>query len=119
MAKTKGAKTGVYGNKIDKKEFEDLCSICCTRGEICGVFGVSEDTLLRFCKANYDGRTFEETYPLFASKAKASLRRTQFRQAETNPTMAIWLGKQYLGQSDIVEQQTTSRIEVVNDVPTE
>ena len=29
-----------------------------------------------------------------------SLRMTQFRMAETIPTMAIWLGKQYLNQSD-------------------
>ncbi|MBQ0061347.1 MAG: hypothetical protein KBT15_06205 [Bacteroidales bacterium] len=29
-----------------------------------------------------------------------SLRRSQMKMAETNPTMAIWLGKQYLGQKD-------------------
>ena len=32
-----------------------------------------------------------------------SLRRTQFKLAEKNPTMAIWLGKQYLGQRDNIE----------------
>ena len=35
---------------------------------------------------------------------KTSLRRNQWRLAETNPTMAIWLGKQYLNQTDHVEQ---------------
>lgn len=33
-----------------------------------------------------------------------ALRRAQWRLAERNAAMAIWLGKQYLGQRDIVEQ---------------
>lgn len=31
---------------------------------------------------------------------KMSLRRYQFELAKKNASMAIWLGKQYLGQSD-------------------
>src|SRR5208337_3813320 len=31
---------------------------------------------------------------------RISLRRLQFLQAQTSPAMAIWLGKQYLGQTD-------------------
>lgn len=34
-----------------------------------------------------------------------SLRRSQFRIAETNATMAIWLGKQYLGQKDYPKEE--------------
>ena len=33
-----------------------------------------------------------------------SLRRYQFQLAQKNTAMAIWLGKQYLGQRDIVHQ---------------
>lgn len=33
-------------------------------------------------------------------EGRASLRRKQFAMAEKNPAMAIWLGKQYLGQAD-------------------
>ena len=44
---------------------------------------------------------------LFRSKRSAggltSLRRIQFSMAHTNVAMAIWLGKQYLGQKDIVD----------------
>ena len=42
-----------------------------------------------------------------------SLRRTQFKLAEKNPTMAIWLGKQYLGQRDniAVEHKDLSKVE--------
>ena len=31
------------------------------------------------------------------------MRRIQFRLAETNAGMAIWLGKQYLGQTEKIE----------------
>ena len=37
-----------------------------------------------------------------------SLRRLQFRMAEKSPAMAIWLGKQYLGQTDKIDQQIIS-----------
>lgn len=118
MAKTKGAKTGRYGTNITKEEFEKLCAIMCTQQEICGFFRVSHDTLLRWCKQEY-GMTFEETFDQFSSDGKVSLRRTQFEQAKTNPTMAIFLGKQYLGQQDVVENKVNTRIEVYNDVPIE
>lgn len=34
-----------------------------------------------------------------------SLRRMQWKLAEKNNSMAIFLGKQYLGQKDVVESQ--------------
>ena len=39
---------------------------------------------------------------------KASLRRMQWKLAETNPSMAIFLGKNLLGQSDRPEQENTA-----------
>ena len=52
---------------------------------------------------------------------KRSLRRIQFKLAEKNPTMAIWLGKQYLGQRDNIEvnAENTNRITIVNDLENE
>ena len=47
--------------------------------------------------------TFSEVYAEKRQKGRASLRRSQFRLAEKSATMAIWLGKQYLGQKDQVE----------------
>lgn len=84
---------------IDRKQFEQLCSIQCTKEEIAGFFDCSEDTIERWCKREYK----ESFAVVFAQKrgvGKISLRRSQFRMAETNPTMAIWLGKQYLGQAE-------------------
>ena len=82
---------------IDQKVFENLCSIQCTLAEIAAVIGCSEDTIERWCVRTYK-EGFAETYKKKSQKGKASLRRLQFKHAETNPTMAIWLGKQWLGQ---------------------
>ena len=84
---------------IDKKEFENLCSIQCTKEEIASVFTCSEDTIERWCKREY-GESFAVSYKKYAAGGKTSLRRSQFRLAETSASMAIWLGKQYLGQKD-------------------
>ena len=116
MAKTKGAKNGKYGANIDKAQFEKLCSILCTEQEICGFFSVSHDTLNRWCRQEYD-MTFTEIFGQKSSLGKISLRRIQFKQAETNPSMAIWLGKQYLNQTEKVEAEITDKIEIANDVP--
>lgn len=87
--------------KIDKQQFEKLCSIQCTEEEICSVLNVDEGTLIKWCKENY-GETFSKIYKIKRQGGKASLRRMQWKLAEKNSTMAIWLGKQYLGQKDII-----------------
>ena len=115
MSRTKGSKNGSFGANIDQKQFESLCSILCTREEICSFFSCSHDTLGRWCKQTYDC-TFEEIWQKKSSVGKISIRRIQFKQAETNPTMAIWLGKQILGQSEKVEAEINDKIEVISDV---
>ena len=87
---------------IKKSEFEELCKIQCTEAEIMAVLGVSKDTLLRWCKVTY-GTDFATIYAEKKENGKMSLRRTQLRLAETNASMAIFLGKQYLGQRDNVD----------------
>lgn len=89
--------------EIDKEQFEKLCSIMCTEEEIAGFFSCSVDTIERFCKREYQ-QTFAELYKTFGSYGKISLRRTQFKLAEKSPAMAIFLGKNYLGQKDSFEQ---------------
>ena len=85
---------------IDKEQFEKLCSINCTEEEIAGWFKCSVDTIRRFCKNEYK-EPFCEVYKRLSANGKISLRRTQFKIAEAgNATMAIWLGKQLLGQRD-------------------
>lgn len=86
-------------NDKNKKLFENMCRIQCTAEEIAGIFEVSLSTLRRFVKDVYN-QPFESVYKIYASGGRASLRRYQFAQAEKHPVMAIWLGKQYLGQRD-------------------
>jgi len=100
MGRNKGSKNGVIGNKISQKQFEGLCELLCTAEEICGVFGVSFPTLNAWCKNNYDDMTFEEVWKIKSANGKVSLRRAQFRLAESNAAMAIFLGKNYLDQND-------------------
>lgn len=84
---------------IDLEQFRKLCSIQCTLAEISSWFKCSEDTIERWCKRELK-MSFAEAFKTFSADGKISLRRTQFRMAETNVSMAIWLGKQYLGQSE-------------------
>ena len=88
--------------EIDQKQFENLCGLQCTLEEICGWFGVTDKTLNSWCKRTYS-ESFSEVFRQKRSTGKISLRRSQWRLAEKNASMAIWLGKQYLGQKDIVE----------------
>lgn len=81
--------------KIDYKLCEDLANIFCTQDEIASIVGVSTRTLQRddkFCHVFKKGK----------DGAKSSLRRKQFKLADNSAAMAIFLGKQYLGQRDSI-----------------
>lgn len=82
-----------------KKSFESLCAIQCTEEEICSVLNVDEKTLIKWCKRVY-GASFSKVFQEKKLGGRASLRRKQWNLAETNSSMAIFLGKQYLGQTD-------------------
>lgn len=84
---------------IDKEIFENACTLQCTQVEIARLFGCSVDTIDRWCKRTY-GESFAELYNKLSEGGKMSLRRNQMKLSETNATMAIWLGKQWLGQRD-------------------
>ena len=85
--------------EIDQKQFENLCGLQCTLEEICGWFDVCSDTLETWCKRTYN-KSFSEVFAQKRGAGKISLRRSQWRLAEKNATMAIFLGKQFLGQRD-------------------
>lgn len=71
----------------------------CTKTEICAWFGVTDKTVDAWAKRTYD-KTFSEVYNEKREGGKITLRRYQMQLAEKNASMAIFLGKQYLGQSD-------------------
>lgn len=85
--------------KIDKIEFEKLCGLQCTLEEIAGFFDCSADTIERWVKREYKAN-FADIYKNHSGQGKIALRRNQLRLSEKSAAMAIWLGKQYLGQTD-------------------
>ena len=95
-------KVGRPKTNIDKSNFEKLCQMQCTLEEIAGFFDCCDDTINNWCKEVYDDN-FSVVYKKKSMAGKISLRRNQFKIAENNASMAIFLGKQYLGQRDNIE----------------
>ena len=93
--------------QIDKANFEKLCGLQCTKEEICGFFDLTDKTLESWCKRTYKAG-FSEVFRQKRGTGKISLRRYQFELAKKNANMAIWLGKQYLGQRDAPESTENS-----------
>lgn len=77
-----------------------LGQIQATTREGASFFAVSEPTFLKFLK---DHEEASAAFDAGKGQGLISLRRTQFAMAKTNATMAIWLGKQHLGQKDKFE----------------
>lgn len=98
--------------EIDYATVEKLANIQCTQEEIASFLGISSRTLLR-------DEQFKELFARGRENGKMSLRRIQWKHAEKSVPMAIWLGKQYLGQKDIIEASTTgeTKINIVNSLP--
>lgn len=95
--------------EIEYETVEKLASIQCTQEEIANFLELSVRTLQRdeeFCRIYKKGQ----------DNGKMSLRRTQFKLAEKNPTMAIWLGKQYLGQRDNLDIESDKALEKLDEV---
>jgi len=101
--------------EIDKKMFENMCGIQCTKDEICSILDIDEKTLTRWCKETY-GMGFSDIYKKKSKVGLMSLRRIQFKHAETNTSMAIFLGKQYLGQRDVIETDNKHEISKVEEL---
>lgn len=89
------------------EQIEELCKIQCTAEEIASVMGCHVDTVSARIKEKYS-ITFSEYIKIHAMGGKASLRRIQFNLAKTNAGMAIWLGKQWLGQKDYIPDDADS-----------
>ena len=95
-----------------------MLRINATGEEIAKVLGVDYDTIANHCKKE-KGMLFSDYIKKGLSEYKISLRRLQLRSAigikddknnytmKPSVTMQIWLGKQYLGQSDKQDITTT------------
>lgn len=112
MAKNKG---GRPPKDFDAELFENLCGLMCTEEEICDIFRTTDKTLSNWCKRTY-GTGFSDAHKRFSARGKLSLRRYQFRLAQKNASMAIFLGKNYLGQRDALEYEDNKAIEKLDEI---
>ena len=79
--------------EINWEQVEQLAGIGCTLEEIAAVIGIADSTLRSY--SEYSAHILKGK-----SAGNASLRRDQRRLAKSNAAMAIFLGKNQLGQSD-------------------
>jgi hypothetical protein len=101
------AKGGRPLTELNYDKLEAMCKIFATGEECAGVLGIDYDTLNRRLKEEGHGG-FTDYYKKHSSHGKVSLRRAQMKLAlEGNATMLIWEGKQFLGQSDKIEEKST------------
>ena len=107
--------------EISAEQFEKLCGLQCTLSEIAGFFDCSEDTIERWCRREYE-ISFADAFKKYSASGKMSLRRYQFDLAKKNATMAIFLGKQYLGQRDTpsdgeMSEPLKKALEIIGGIP--
>lgn len=119
-AKKKGGRPQV---DLNWKQLDALLGIQCTRREAASVMGCSEDTVERAIKREH-GQTFREYADLKRGPGVANLRRRQYEVAiKGDRTMLVWLGKQWLGQTDkqfvehaVGRDQVLSLVRAMGDV---
>jgi hypothetical protein len=107
-------KTGRPRLEFDLRQVEQLGAIMCTDEEIAGVLGCNVDTIRERKKEPEFSGALEKG----RAAGKASLRRMQWAAAKGgNPTMLIWLGKQWLGQRDKQDVEHSGTVGGVLIVP--
>lgn len=91
-------KPGTKPKPIDPKQLAALAGMQCTYDEIAAVFGIRKRQFIDRIEAEPELKVLIEAG---WANGRASIRRQQFKMlVEGNATMAVWLGKQYLGQRD-------------------
>jgi len=106
--------------KIDWEQFDKLCMLQCTQKEIASFFDCTDETIQNLVK-KYKNTDFSVYYAQKSQKGKIAIRRKQFQVAESgNTTMLIWLGQNWLSQSNRetiseTEKEIKVNIQVVDD----
>ena len=97
--------------EIDWEEFDKLCAFQCTKEEIAAWYRCSEDTIENKIKETH-GKTFSAYFKEKRQAGRVSLRRAQFQNAlKGSVPLLIWLGKQYLGQADKLDQTSYTKLD--------
>jgi hypothetical protein len=115
LAKNKGGRPRILQpDEATLKTVKGLGHLQATTKECAAFLGVSEPTFLKF-KADFP--EVAEALEEGNGTGRVSLRRMQFRLAAKNAAMGIFLGKNYLGQTDKheVEAQVKHSFENMTD----
>ena len=98
MTEKKAPHELITGKPLDVSKVEALAALQCTHDEIASGLDISLSTLIRRRKANPE---FDKAIKRGREDGTRSLRRLQWEVAKSgNTTMQIWLGKQWLRQTD-------------------
>jgi hypothetical protein len=88
--------------EVNREQVIKLAMLQCSFEEIAAFFGCNKSTI---------SRRFREDVENGRTQGKASLRRKQYEMAMNgNISMLIWLGKNYLDQSEKVDANLQQRI---------
>lgn len=103
---TEKKKMGAPTKDIDWDEIDKLARIHCTETEICDFVDRGKSFLQNRCKERFNC-TFKQYLEQKRGAGKRQLRKVQFDMAVEDKCvpMAIFLGKNLLGQSDKIEQK--------------
>jgi hypothetical protein len=107
--------------EIDLEQLERWCALQCTDEELAAAFSVSTRTI----ESRRKDSEFAQAMERGKAKGRISVRRAQMKQLEAGSVpMAIWLGKQLLGQRDLTPlelsgssaQEKRISIEVIDEL---
>lgn len=108
--------------EFDKKTFVDLVGLGCDEKDICWFFRdesgkpANVDTLSRWCKREFH-QSFQEYFKQNSGRARnIKLRQNQLKLSEKSAAMAIFLGKNYLGQKDTVDIDNAAVYDKLNSI---
>lgn len=94
----------IWSSKLENT-LKQLGAMQSTQAEAAAVLGVCEKTIQTFFNDHPQAR---DAFKIGRELGKMSLRRKQNKLAEKNAAMAIFLGKNYLEQTDKIEQHNTN-----------
>lgn len=105
---TRGPTPTLQPDATTLEQIRRLASMQLTQTEIAAVLLVAGSTFKKFLADVPEARN---AYEMGQGQGCASVRRSQFVMAHRSATMAIWWGKQYLGQADKIETDNNHQVQ--------
>jgi len=97
---------------IDWNKVDDFLQAQCDGVGIAGILGIHPNTLYEACKEKYN-LSFSEYSAQKKAEGVELLKAKQYQVAmEGDKTMLVWLGKQYAGQRDKIDNEHQGAIQI-------